>query len=76
MGRPRHRVQLVQVVGHHPQIDQPLTQFGQHVGPVVDPAEQHGLVQQGHARIDQPAECLGHRRVDFGRVVHLDHHDG
>ena len=33
MGGPGHAIQLVQVVRHHPQVDQPLAQFGQHVGP-------------------------------------------
>ena len=76
MRRPGHRVQLVQVIRHYPQIDQPLAQLGQHVGPIVDAPQQDRLVQHGNAGIDQPPEGTGHVAVDLGGMVHLHHHDG
>ena len=76
MGCPGHTVQLVQVIGHYPQIDKPAVKFGQRLGVVVDAPQEYGLGQQRHSRPDQPTQCRRHGRIDFGRMIHMDHHDG
>src|SRR5690606_32262058 len=49
MGGAGHPVELVQVVGQHAGLEPALPQPGQGVFIVVDPAQQHRLVEQGGA---------------------------
>ena len=75
MRGPGHTVELVQVIGHHPQIDQPAEKLGQHLDIIVDPPQQHGLIQHGHAGIHQPAKGGGHVGIDLGRMVAVHDHE-
>jgi len=48
---PGHAIDLMQVVGTDPDLEQPFEKAAQHVGIVIDFSEQNGLASQGDAGI-------------------------
>ena len=50
-----HQVALVQVVRAHADAHQIMHQLALDVRAVIHPGQQHGLIQNGDTRIDQPS---------------------
>ena len=74
MGGAGHPVELVQIVGQHAAVVEPLAQLGQGVGVVVDAGEQHRLVEQGDAGPAQWAQAVGQLFGDLPGMVGMEHH--
>ncbi len=73
MGHALHPVQLVQVIGQHAGGEAALAQRGQCIQVVVDPAQQHRLVEQLRAGAAQAGERGIDAGVEFVGVVGMDH---
>ena len=70
-----HAIQLVQVIGDHPRVDQSPAQFGKRVNAIVHTTQQDGLIQNGDARVDQARQRRDNRPVELGRMVGVYHND-
>ena len=73
MGQALHPVQLVQVVGQHAGGKAALAQRGQYVDVVVDPAQQHRLVEQLRTGAAQACQRGIDAGVELVGVVGMDH---
>lgn len=62
-------VELVEVVGQHAAVEERLAQLLQRVHAVVDPREQHRLVEQQAAGGAQLPTGPSHGSIDFARMV-------
>ena len=75
MGSTGDSVELVEVIGHDAEVDQPLGELHQRVETIVHPAQQYRLVEQQYAGRRKSSQGRGHVRVEFGRVVGVNYHD-
>ena len=73
MGGTGDAVELMQVVGHHAQIDEPLAKRGLRFDRIVDSRQEHGLVQQHDACIGESANRRRNMRIEFIRMVGVEH---
>ena len=62
MGGPGHVIELVEVVRHHPKVDQPLEEFGQYGHPIVDSFQENRLAQEFRHELRNSPE-KGRRRL-------------
>src|SRR5581483_5575702 len=71
--RSAHGVQNMEVVGQNPRVEQSMRQLNQHVRPVIDVTQQHGLVQKRDSGTSQCSAGLANLIVDLIGMVGVEH---
>jgi hypothetical protein len=75
VGGPRREVALVQVVGADPEGEEPLVEIGEDPRGRVHAPEEHGLVLDRHAVIDEPLARLARLGRALLRMVEVRDHE-
>jgi len=70
-----HRIEGMQIVGQYTGVEQGFTQLCQYPGVVIDPAQDHALVEQGGAGGAQQSQRLAGGLIQFSRMVDVHNHN-
>ncbi len=73
MSRAGDAVELMQVVRQNAQVDQAAAEFGERFGIVINSAQEHGLIKNRDAGIDQPRDGPLDLIINFVRMIRVDH---
>ncbi len=75
MSRAGNAVELMQIIGPNSQFNQSLAQFHEHIGGVVDPPQQHRLIERQHSRLCQSSQSRRAVTDQFARMIRMDDND-
>ena len=70
-----HRVELVQVIGQHTKLEQPLGELYLGIQAVVDTGQQYGLIEQDDTGLAQRAQGIAQGIGQFAGVVGVQHQE-